>query len=155
MKRFLPFLFSVVLAACGGQKTDSAMQLNADSGVVAVDSVMPKDSLAMVKEENELLKTLLPDLYSRKFPTAEEMKMWELVIDGDVAYKDVPVLGRALVRAYFGNQYWGMDGDYEADQEKLPLLPAHGDFYATGDLDWYGLWPDTEPRIKVVYRKTE
>jgi hypothetical protein len=67
----------------------------------------------------------------------------ELVIDGDVAYKDVPVLGRALVRAYFGNQYWGMDGDYEADQEKLPLLPAHGDFYATGDLDWYGIWPDT------------
>lgn len=114
----------------------------ADTNIV-VDSMTSKDSLSMVEEENKLLKTLLPDLYSRKFPTAEEMKMWELVIDGDVAYKDVPVLGRALVKAYFGNQYWGMDGDYEADQGKLPLLPAHGDFYATGDLDWYGIWPDT------------
>ena len=142
MKRHLFFILSVLLTAFGGHKMTDVSISGADTNIV-VDSMTSKDSLSMVEEENKLLKTLLPDLYSRKFPTAEEMKMWELVIDGDVDYKDVPVLGRALVRAYFGNQYWGMDGDYEADQEKLPLLPAHGDFYATGDLDWYGIWPDT------------
>ena len=99
MKRHLFFLLSVLLTAFGGHKMTDVSISGADTNIV-VDSMTSKDSLSMVEEENKLLKTLLPDLYSRKFPTAEEMKMWELVIDGDVAYKDVPVLGRALVKAY-------------------------------------------------------
>ena len=142
MKRILFFFFSVGLAACGGQKTDSAMQLNADSSVVA-DSVLPKDSQSMVEEENKLLEKLIPDLCSRKFPTAEEMKMWNLIVEEEKDRKDLPVLARALVRAYFGNQFWGLDGDYELKGDSSAIIPAFGDFYGTGDLDWYGLWPDT------------
>ena len=153
MKRFLPFLFSVVLAACGGQKTDSAMQLNADSGVVAVDSVMPKDSLAMVKEENELLKTLLPDLCSRRFPTEEEVKMWKLIVDDEIDRKKLPVLARALVRAYFGNEFWGLDGGMELSGESVAFIPVDGDFDGTGDGVWYGLWPDSVYASSVSYNE--
>ena len=127
MKRILPFLFSVGLAACGGQKTDSAMQLNADSSVVA-DSVLPKDALSMVEEENKLLEKLIPGLCSRKFPTAEEMKMWNLIVEEEKDRKDLPVLARALVRAYFGNQFWGLDGDYELKGDSSAIIPAFGDF---------------------------
>ena len=155
MKRILFFLFSVGLAACGGQKTDSAMQLNADSSVVA-DSVLPKDSLSMVEEENKLLEKLIPDLCSRKFPTAEEMKMWNLIIEEEKDRKDLPVLARALVRAYFGNEFWGLDGVGELMSQasgSIALVPIYGDFYATGDLDWYGLWPDTVYTSSVFHNE--
>ena len=137
MKRYLFFLFAVVLAAYGGQR--AVAQSEADASV----GVMPNDSLSMVEEENKLLEKLLPDLCSRKFPTAEEMKMWHLIIEEDKDRNELPVLARALVRAYFGNQFLGLDGDSELIADSSALVPAYGDFYATGDLDWYGLWPDS------------
>ena len=146
MKRFLFFLFSVVLAAWGGQRFAVAQS--------AVGSVEPKDSLAMVEEENKLLETLIPDLCSRKFPTEEEMKMWYLIIDESGDWKELPVLARALVRAYFGKQYFlGMDGDEELKGDSSAIIPAFGDFYATGDLDRYGLLPDSVYASSVSYNE--
>ena len=118
MKRYLFFLFSVVLAAWGGQRFAVAQS--------AVGSVEPKDSLAMVEEENKLLETLIPDLCSRKFPTEEEMKMWYLIIDEEKDRKELPVLARALVRAYFGNEFWGLKGDYELKEYSSAIVPAYG-----------------------------
>ena len=69
----MPIFLSLALIACGSQKSENADEASADS-VSSVAAVTPKDSLAMVKEENELLKTLLPDLCSRRFPTEEEVK---------------------------------------------------------------------------------
>ena len=134
MKRYLFFVFSVVLAAWGGQRFAVA-QSGVGSRVVA-DSVVPKDSLAMVEEENKLLETLIPDLCSRKFPTEEEMKMWYLIIDEEKDRKELPVLARALVRAYFGNEFWGLKGDYELKEYSSAIVPAYGDFHSTGDLDY-------------------
>ena len=145
MKRYLFFLFSVVLAAWGGQRFAVAQS--------AVGSVEPKDSLAMVEEENKLLETLIPDLCSRKFPTAEEMKMWNLIVEEEKDREELPVLARALVRAYFGNQFWGLDGDSELIADSSALVPAYGDFYGTGDLDWYGLWPDSVYASSVSYNE--
>ena len=146
MKRYLFFLFSVVLAAWGGQRFAVAQS--------GVGSVVPKDSLAMVEEENKLLETLIPDLCSRKFPTEEEMKMWYLIIDESGDWKELPVLARALVRAYFGKQYfWGMNGDEELKGESAAIVPAYGDFHATGDLDWYGLLPDSVYASSVSYNE--
>ena len=145
MKRYLFFLFSVVLAAWGGQRFAVAQS--------AVGSVEPKDSLAMVEEENKLLETLIPDLCSRKFPTEEEMKMWYLIIDEEKDRKELPVLARALVRAYFGNEFWGLKGDYELKEYSSAIVPAYGDFHSTGDLDWYGLWPDSVYASSVSYNE--
>ena len=145
MKRYLFFLFAVVLAAYGGQR--AVAQSEADTSV----GVMPKDSLSMVEEENKLLEKLLPDLCSRKFPTAEEMKMWNLIVEEEKDREELPVLARALVRAYFGNQFWGLDGDYELKGDSSAIIPAFGDFYGTGDLDWYGLWPDSVYASSVSY----
>ena len=79
MKRHLFFILSVLLTAWGGHRTTDVSFSGADRSIVT-DSMTAKDSLSMVEEENKLLKTLLPDLYSRKFPTAEEMKMWNLLL---------------------------------------------------------------------------
>lgn len=138
------YIFAATLMACGSQKSENGNQPVADTTAVVTDTVAPKDSLAMVEEEDKLLKTLLPDLCSRKFPTAEEMKMWDLVIDKDVEYKKLPVLARALVRAYFGKQFWGWNGDTELKcHDDCAFAPVNGDFYATGDEGWYGVWPKT------------
>lgn len=147
MKRYLFFLFAVVLAAYGGQW--AVAQSEADTSV----GVMPKDSLSMVEEENKQLEKLLPDLCSRRFPTAEEMKMWHLIIEEDKDRNEQPVLARALVRAYFGNQFLGLDGDSELIADSSALVPAYGDFYAIGDLDWYGLWPDSVYASSVSYNE--
>ncbi len=147
MKRYLFFLFAVVLAAYGGQR--AVAQSEADTSV----GVMPNDSLSMVEEENKLLEKLLPDLCSRRFPTAEEMKMWHLIIEEDKDRNELPVLARALVRAYFGNQFLGLDGDSELIADSSALVPAYGDFYAIGDLDWYGLWPDSVYASSVSYNE--
>ena len=147
MKRFLFSLFAVGLAAYGGQRAVALSEADACVGV------MPNDSLSMVEEENKLLEILIPDLCSRRFPTAEEMKMWYLIIDEEKDREELPVLARALVRAYFGNQFWGLDGDYELKGDSSAIVPAYGDFHGTGDLDWYGLWPDSVYASSVSYNE--
>ena len=138
------YIFAATLMACGSQKSENGNQLVADTTAVVADTVAPKDSLAMVEEEDKLLKTLLPDLCSRKFPTAEEMKMWDLVIDKDVEYKKLPVLARALVRAYFGKQFWGKSEEQpEVDYEKAAFYPAYGEYLGIGDIENYDLWADS------------
>ena len=54
MRRLMPILLSLVLIACGSQKSENADEASADS-VTSVTTVTPMDSLAMVKEESELL----------------------------------------------------------------------------------------------------
>ena len=138
----MPIFLSLALIACGSQKSENADEASVDS-VSSVATVTPKDSLAMVKEENELLKTLLPDLCSRKFPTEEEIKMWKLIVDDEIDRKRLPVLARALVRAYFGNEFWGLEGWAELRGDSVAIIPVDGDFDGTGDRVWYGLWPDS------------
>ena len=133
----------MVLAAWGGQRSAVAQS--------GVGSVVPKDSLAMVEEENKLLETLIPDLCSRKFPTEEEMKMWYLIIDESGDWKELPVLARALVRAYFGNEFWGLEGWAELRGDSVAIVPVDGDFDGTGDRVWYGLWPDYVYASSVSY----
>ena len=152
MRRLMPILLSLVLIACGSQKSENADEASADS-VTSVTTVTPKDSLAMVKEENELLKTLLPDLCSRKFPTEEEIKMWKLIVDDEIDRKKLPVLARALVRAYFGNEFWGLEGWAELRGDSVAIVPVDGDFDGTGDRVWYGLWPDSVYASSVSYNE--
>lgn len=90
MKRFLFSLFAVVLAAYGGQR--AVAQSEADACV----GVMPNVSLSMVEEENKLLEKLIPDLCSRRFPTAEEMRMWNLIVEEEKDREDLPVLAPCL-----------------------------------------------------------
>ena len=97
----MPIFLSLALIACGSQKSENADEASADS-VTSVTTVTPMDSLAMVKEESELLKTLLPDLCSRKFPTEEEIKMWKLIVDDEIDRKEIACscscIGKSLFR---------------------------------------------------------
>ena len=79
--------------------------------------------------------------------------MWYLIIDEEKDRKELPVLARALVRAYFGNEFWGLKGDYELKEYSSAIVPAYGDFHSTGDLDWYGLWPDSVYASSVSYNE--
>ena len=142
-KIIIYYLFAVMLTACETTKTNKIKSNIVDSVSVNLSQNHPMDSLEMLKEEDELLVKLLPDLCSRKFPTSAEMKMWELIMKKDADYKKLPVLARVLVRAYFGKQYWGEEGNPELNCESAALCPVYGDFLGTGDLDWYGLWPDS------------
>ena len=79
--------------------------------------------------------------------------MWHLIVEEDKDRQELPVLARALVRAYFGCQFWGMDGDSEIKGDSTAIIPADGDFYGTGDYDWYGLWPDSVYASSVSYNE--
>ncbi len=143
-------LLSLAVMACSHSKTDTK-SASADSGSY-ITSQTQKKALTPQEEEDFLVNKLNEEFKTRSFPTEEEMKMWEL-IDTNTNADCLPPLAKALIRLFYGNEYWGNEGNPELDcsSEHKILCPLIVDI--TGDHTWYAFWPDTVFASSVSHKE--
>lgn len=125
---FIPVCFLLTFSSCQSQQKQEN---------VSVADTQDKTLFA----EDSLTARLIADLQTRVFPTEQEIEMWKLITEDNVKRDSLPILGRALVRAFFGTSWWGEDGEPELKNSTNAFCPVIVDL--TGDLGWYVMYPDS------------
>lgn len=144
MKKVFSYLYLLVVlgvvSSCQGQQK----QNNKSAGIKETTDSNAKDVMMDIENqsaEDSLTEILLTDLQTRVFPTEEEIGLWRLITEEGAERDNLPLLGRALVRAFLGTDYWGEDGEPELKNDSKAFCPVYIDM--TGDYGWYILYPDS------------
>lgn len=131
----------LALSSCQSQqKQDNTPNIEVQEDVESNAPIVESEAKNRSAEDS-LTARLITDLQTRVFPTEQEIEMWKLITEDNVKRDSLPLLGRALVRAFFGTSWWGEEGEPELKNNTKVFCPVIVDL--TGDYGWYVMYPDS------------